>query len=74
MTEPSLELIQAMLQQVLDGQRDARSDVSDLKLRMRVMEQRFGALENRFSAMEERMARVEERLDRIERRLGLVEA
>jgi tetrahydromethanopterin S-methyltransferase subunit G len=72
--EVSLELIQVMLQQVLDGQHGMRDDIRTLTRRVGQMERQVADVYGMLADHSIRMDRVAERLDRIERRLGLVEA
>jgi tetrahydromethanopterin S-methyltransferase subunit G len=72
--EVSLELIQVMLQQVLDGQHGMRDDIRTLTRRVGQMERQVADVYGMLADHSVRMDRVAERLDRIERRLGLVEA
>ena len=79
--EPSLQLIQAMLQRVLDGQRRADekmdrmlADIGDLKIRMTEIEANLSHVQTGMALINARIDRVETRLDRIERRLELIPA
>ena len=79
MTEPSLHLIQALLERVLEGQRrlDEKidrliDDTRDLKVRMTAAEEASVGINRRLDRIELRLDRLELRLDRIERRLDLV--
>ncbi|HWK45269.1 MAG TPA: hypothetical protein VNT30_11130 [Stellaceae bacterium] len=74
MSEPSLELIQSMLQRLLDGQRTLQEDVTDLKRRMTSLEQVVSLIHGDFAGQSARIDRIEDRLHRIERRLDLAPA
>jgi hypothetical protein len=70
--EPSLQLIQTLVERVLEGQRRADAkldrmidDIQDLKVRMTSSEEATAGTNRRLD-------RLEMRLDRIERRLDLV--
>ncbi len=80
MTEASLELLQAMVQRVLDGQASLRDDMIDVKERL-VSRERATVASRREQANDaEHMAHVRAQMDRlagriarIERRLEIVE-
>jgi hypothetical protein len=76
--EPSLELLQAMMQRMIDRQEAMQLDLRELKLRMTSVEislTNFAAAEaSHYVSLAQRADRVDARLERIEQRLGLVEA
>lgn len=81
MVEPSFELIQAMLQKVLDGQREHSNDFREVKLRLGELQssvaglRRDQALDAEVSAHPQaQFDRLREEVDRIKRRLDLADA
>lgn len=80
MVEPTLELLQAMVQKVLDNQQRQYRDIHDIRDRLTGIEGEIGkAVRDRGDDMESRahiqarVDRISERLDRVERRLELRE-
>jgi archaellum component FlaC len=80
MVEPTLELLQAMVQKVLDNQHRQSTDIHDIRDRITHIEGEIGkVVRDRGDDMESRahiharVDRISERLDRIERRLELRE-
>lgn len=73
MAEPSLELLMQMVQKVLDGQRDLREDMREVKARMGRLETDVAQLHVYMAEQSTRLDRVSERLERMERRLESVE-
>jgi hypothetical protein len=71
MAEPSLELLQAMVQRVLDS--TARIEGSQKEIIQR-LERLTADLHVDFAAQSIRMDHINDRLTRIETRLGLVDA
>jgi hypothetical protein len=76
--EASLDLIQAMLQRLVDGQRQTHQDLADLKERMGAVELGLIGVRRELVGLAEADARLgirvdhlESRLERIERRLDL---
>lgn len=81
MADVSLELIQAMLQRVLDGQAVLAREMQELKARLSAVEQALLSVrrdlvlesEARFG-IQRQVDHLDERVARIERRLELTEA
>jgi archaellum component FlaC len=73
MAEPSLELIQSMLQQVLDGQREHREDLRDIKLRLTQVETGIGAMRRDIGGLTETVAHAQAQIDRLSERVGRIE-
>ncbi len=76
MAEPSLELIQSMIQRMLDSQRDMREDVRELKERMVAVVLGLSGVRRDLAGLSEADARLQiavdrqgDRLERIEHRL-----
>lgn len=71
MPEPSLELIQSMLQRLLDGQNTLREDVRNVRRRMSRLEASMVALQRSNLDAQESEANIQEQVDglavRIER-------
>ena len=74
MVEASLEMIQAMVQRVLDGQSMLREDMADVKRRLSSLEMAVAQVHSDFAGQSMRIDRVEGRLERIERRLDVGDA
>ncbi len=74
MSEPSLELLQRMIQKVLENQQRHSDSLSDITNRMTSLEVKVATLHGDFANQSIRIDRIETRLERIERRLDLVEA
>ena len=74
MSEPNLALLQTMIQRVLDGQREQRQDVLEVKQGLTNLRVEVAHLHGDFAAHSLRMDRFEQRLERIERRLDLADA
>jgi uncharacterized membrane protein YccC len=78
MAEPSLEMLQSMMQRMLDGQRRLSEDVGELKQRMPTIEIQVGSLvaaeQSHYAQTMQRLDRFEGRLDRIDRRLDIADA
>ncbi|CAA7624563.1 hypothetical protein [Magnetospirillum sp. UT-4] len=74
MAEPNLDLIQTMIQRVLDGQRDLRDDMADVKRRLSSLELAVTQVHGDFAGQSMRIDRIETRLDRMERRLDIGDA
>lgn len=78
MTEPNLELLQAMVQRVLDVLSRLTADFHEFKQRMTTLETQVGQLaateQLHYAQVMQRLDRHEDRLDRIERRLDLIDA
>ena len=74
MVEVSLEMIQAMVQRVLDGQSLLREDVNDVKRRLSSLEMSVAQIHADFAGQSMRIDRLETRLERIDRRLNLGDA
>jgi len=73
MPEPSLELLMQMVQRVLDGQKDLRDDMREVKTRLGRLETDVAQLHLYMAEQSTRLDRVSERLERVERRLEIVE-
>lgn len=77
MAEPSLELLQAMMQRMLDGQARLTGDVLEIKQRLTTIELQVGNLsateQSHYAMTMQRLDRHEARMDRIERRLELAD-
>jgi hypothetical protein len=81
MAEPSLELIQAQLERLLEGQRLIRDDLTDVKQRLTSLDVKFASLRSEvallhgdYAGQSLRIDRIDQRLERIEKRLDLVDA
>ena len=74
MNEPNLELLQTMIQRVLDGQREQRQDVLELKQGLTNLRVEVVHLHGDFADQSVRMDRFDQRLERIERRMDLADA
>ena len=78
MAEPSLELLQAMIQRVLEVQARHTDDLQEIRQRLTTVELQLGGLvateQSHYVQVMLRLDRHEARLDRIERRLDLVDA
>jgi chromosome segregation ATPase len=80
MAEPSLELLQAMVQRVLDKLSDHDSRFTTIDQRLTALEKHMAGLRyvgatdaQSVANVQEQMARLDVRLQRIERRLDLVD-
>ena len=75
MPEPALELLQAMVQRVLDGQHRMAGDLADIKRRMTAVEIQLGNLaateQSHYANVALRLDGYDSRLERIEQRLEL---
>ncbi len=67
MAEVNLEMLQAMVQRLLDGQAELKSDVIEVK-------ERLGLIEGQYSSISRRVDRIGGDVDQIKRRLDLVDA
>ena len=74
MAEVTLDMPGQMMQRMLDGQRDLREDVHDIKRRLPSLEMAVAQVHSDFAGQSMRIDRLEGRLDRIERRLNLADA
>ena len=76
MVEPSLELLQAMVQRVLDDTALLRADMREMKHRMSTVETQFSGMlsseQAHYATVMTRLDQTELRLERIERRLDLL--
>jgi predicted nuclease with TOPRIM domain len=66
MVEVSLEMLQAMVQRLLDGQAELKSDVIEVK-------ERLGLIEGQYASLSRRVDRIGGDVDQIKRRLDLVD-
>lgn len=80
MPDVSLEMLQAMVQRVLDGQKEQREDLREIKGRLTALELGQAAIKRDIAASAESDARIQgqldrlsDRVERIERRLDLVD-
>jgi septation ring formation regulator EzrA len=73
MVEPTLELIQSMVQRVLDGQRATDQKIDHLRTDMREVKTRLGIIEQQYASVSSRIDQIELRLDRIDSRMELVD-
>jgi len=80
MPDVSLEMLQAMVQRVLDGQKEQREDLREIKGRLTALELGQAAIKRDIAASAESDARIQgqldrlsDRVERIERRLNLVD-
>ena len=74
MAEPSpLDLLMQMVQKVLDGQKDIREDVREIKTRLGRLETDVAQLHVYMAEQSTRLDRLSDRLERVERRLEIVE-
>lgn len=78
MAEPTLELLQAMVQKVLDNQQRQDHEFHDIKLRLASLEQgqstiirQTGGLVETDARIQASLDRLAERVDRLERRLDI---
>jgi predicted nuclease with TOPRIM domain len=67
MAEVNLEMLQAMVQRVLDGQAELKTDMIEVK-------ERLGLIEGQYSSISRRVDRISGDVDQIRRRLDLVDA
>jgi predicted nuclease with TOPRIM domain len=67
MVEASLEMLQTMVQRLLDGQAELKSDVIEVK-------ERLGLIEGQYASLSRRVDRMGGDVDHIKRRLDLVDA
>ncbi|HJQ56035.1 MAG TPA: hypothetical protein VJ890_03975 [Vineibacter sp.] len=74
MADPSLELLQAMVQRVLDSVVRLESGQSEIIHRVGHLERETANLHQAYAAQSVRLDNISERLSRIERRIGLIEA
>jgi len=81
MPDVSLEMLQAMVQRVLDGQKEQREDLREIKGRLTALELGQAAIKRDIAASAESDARIQgqldrlgDRVERIERRLNLVDS
>jgi predicted nuclease with TOPRIM domain len=63
----NLEMLQAMVQRVLDGQAELKADMIEVK-------ERLGLIEGQYSSISRRVDRISGDVDQIRRRLDLVDA
>ena len=73
MPEPSLELIQSMLQRLLDGQNMLREDVRNVRRRMSRLEASMVALQRSSLDAQEGEASVQEQVDGLATRIERLE-
>jgi hypothetical protein len=78
MAEPSLGLLQSMMQRMLDGMARLTADVQEIRQRLTTVELQLGGLvateQSHYAQVMLRLDRHEARLDRIECRLDLADA
>lgn len=78
MAEPTLGLLQAMMERMLEGQRRMTDDMAEVKQRLTTLEIQLGGFiateQSHYGQTMLRLDRFDARLDRIERRLDLTEA
>jgi predicted nuclease with TOPRIM domain len=67
MAEVNLEMLQAMVQRVLDGQAELKTDMIEVK-------ERLGLIEGQYSSISRRVDRISGDVDQIRRRLDLADA
>jgi predicted nuclease with TOPRIM domain len=67
MAEVNLEMLQAMVQRVLDGQAELKADMIEVK-------ERLGLIEGQYSSISRRADRISGDVDQIRRRLDLADA
>jgi predicted nuclease with TOPRIM domain len=67
MAEVNLEMLQAMVQRVLDGQAELKADMIEVK-------ERLGLIEGQYSSISRRVDRISGDVDQIRRRLDLADA
>lgn len=73
MAEPKLDLLMQMVQRVLDGQKDIREDLREIKARLGRLETDVAQLHVYLAEQSTRLDRFSDRLERVERRLEIVE-
>lgn len=74
MAEVTLDFIAEQLVRLLDGQREIRHELGDVKQRLQAVEVGLLDVRRDIVRLDHRLDRVEDRLLRIERRLDLAEA
>jgi len=71
--EVGMDLLMQMVQKVLDGQKDIREDVREIKTRLGRLETDVAQLHVYRAEQSTRLDRLSDRLERVERRLEIVE-
>ena len=74
MVEASLEMLQAMVQRVLDGQTHIHLTLAELKSDVIEVKERLGLIEGQYASLSRRVDRIGGDVDQIKRRLELVDA
>lgn len=74
MAEPTLDLVQALIQRVLDNQREMREDIREVKSRLGRIETDVAQLHVALAEQSLRFDRFGDRVERIERRLDIGDA
>jgi hypothetical protein len=74
MTEPDFNLMFSILKEIRADTAEIKQDISDIKLRVHVLEDQYASLAMSASGLNHRLDRIQADVTTIKRRLNLVDA